>query len=905
MVETDSLLKAAAGGSVSTKASVVAEQPATPADGSGRMLSVDLREAGELNAMERLQAAVQTELGSPGLKVEIHDAQGLRIDSNAELCQAMKIPERVPLVAVPSGDSAQELAKQSEQLNDLRMQVAGECITMLETRLESLAVQLSQEREGRLRLDHRVGDIDRRLAVAEAGGGAASRQTSPQAVRTSPVGTRAGASRDRSNTTSPQKVKADAAAREEEIRELRQEMEACVSRTATLEDKWNTVATSKQSVEAMSGDLTAVADLHRVQVIKVTEKMAEMGKELTARVESLETLLSSHDKRISAAHLDMHAMTNKLDSLYNQQGQLSREASIYGQKLREHEDKLSAELEKLRSSMSKKLADAETMVFAAVQERLGKLTDKLQNPAMDDVLAADGVKLLTPAGKPHGSPVRCSSFSPGRHGPSDAAVVRSVASPSAADTPQLHILGDQDNINSSIDVSPGAVSAVLPRSLVGDGSALAETLMPARRTQSPKQQRSARSGSPKQRQPHPFAKIDQIIASGREALKNQRKTSPPGSAAKIGTSGLSVAPSRERSSPSPSGRAARPSPLPFNEADFERQPVVMEVDERGSAQLVAPRFAGFDDSSVAAEAAGAGYDPNDVVAVVVTADSSDLAQDRSRAVVSATSDPSGQPVRASSEVRADRPAAQASGAPLVRARLGTLAQASRALASNHGSAVALPGRPLINRAVSASGEQPAELSFQSASAPASASRDPRPPVTAAGYVSAPSSAVAVASPGIPLTAPPPSPMPLTAVPPSSVWPASVRGSASPVRLRQDAVAGHAPPPMMRFPSAGTPEKWIEAARPATSRPAVSPAPIAKALLFAGAPLLDPSQAPPGGWSMQLQPAGAMSNASPGLRAAISPIRRVASATALLPGRATAPVQAPSLAQRIGFDGRIV
>lgn len=111
--------------------------------GGGRLISVDLWNPSQQTVYERVRSAVEAALPS-NPSVDITDALGAPINSNADLCKAIVAIERMPLRATPaisyaSSETEAALSRGIQELHGLHTEVFGDRLTAIEHAAESAA----------------------------------------------------------------------------------------------------------------------------------------------------------------------------------------------------------------------------------------------------------------------------------------------------------------------------------------------------------------------------------------------------------------------------------------------------------------------------------------------------------------------------------------------------------------------------------------------------------------------------------------------------------------------------------------------------------------------------------------------------------------------------------------------
>lgn len=193
---------------------------------------------GDLLGVERLCEVVRRSLGPDGIRVELQDAHGRPIRSSAELGEAVaRSSGRTALRAVPSEATARLVAQRSEELRDLRLQYLDERLGHLEHRVETAIPQIVKE-QCASRLD------------AESWDGEAAAQMQPLCVWRQDDEHEPGVGFELGPEAALQQIEA--------------------------------------RLRHFTGEVVAMCDLNRQQLVKVTEGMTELGKELSFRLEKLE-----------------------------------------------------------------------------------------------------------------------------------------------------------------------------------------------------------------------------------------------------------------------------------------------------------------------------------------------------------------------------------------------------------------------------------------------------------------------------------------------------------------------------------------------------------------------------------------------------------------------------------------
>jgi len=341
-------------------------------DSDGHLVSVDLWSPSTLTLLERVQGAVHQELGSTGLSADIVDAQGLPVTTNAELCRAMVCSDRTPLQAIPSKASTELINQYSEELQDLRAQVVKERLVSLERKLETAIAEVAQERAAR---ETSITSISERLeAIADLVGKVAS-DCAEQVVDCAKLERQALEGNGNG-----------------EIARLRQETQACEDRAKTVEARCEAlisaqVASAREhesAIRTVSGDVMAVCEAHRQQILKVTEGMTELGRELSYRVERLEA--------------DAASMSHQVVDLKTGRASDAKRLDDQDEKIRAHAIETRAQGQQLSTALDaalRRLGETEASVLNTVVERLSTLADRLRD-AEEEHVAAELANLLAP-----------------------------------------------------------------------------------------------------------------------------------------------------------------------------------------------------------------------------------------------------------------------------------------------------------------------------------------------------------------------------------------------------------------------------------------------------------------------------------------------------------------------------
>lgn len=236
-----------------------------------QLVSVDLKAPTSLTLLEHVQTSVKGRLGVDSLGVDIVDAHDVPIKSNIELCQALVNKDRMPLKALPSQATEENLERHAEELYELRAQVLGERLASLEhrmasyesdgpaplsERLEALAECMSQERS--TREDASAAFAEKLEAVAELVERVASDAIAPLAGTRALVDTTALADSGGIDT------------HEQDV--------------ATMFDEPSLrPSTCAAALRAVYSDISAVRETQRQQIVKVAEGTRQLGQELPRR----------------------------------------------------------------------------------------------------------------------------------------------------------------------------------------------------------------------------------------------------------------------------------------------------------------------------------------------------------------------------------------------------------------------------------------------------------------------------------------------------------------------------------------------------------------------------------------------------------------------------------------------
>jgi len=248
----------------------------------------------------------------------------------------------------------------------------------------------------------------------------------------------------------------------EALAQLREEARVCEDRAERAERRCEALASAQAAsaqdheaaIRAVSGDVAAVCNAHRQQILKISEAMTELGRDLSSRLERLEAEMAAQRQRIAdltsgkalqaavgasgvrpngemrplgtgVPLLEAGAMADAgpedteglmggdLRTLLREQGQQlqahERELREHGDSLRAHSDELRAQGGELReqcqqlsiavSSALRRVSDCETCVFNAVIDRLRALAERgcSTNDEMDGIAIA---ALLAPVAEP-------------------------------------------------------------------------------------------------------------------------------------------------------------------------------------------------------------------------------------------------------------------------------------------------------------------------------------------------------------------------------------------------------------------------------------------------------------------------------------------------------------------------
>mmetsp|Transcript_60399 Transcript_60399/g.112125 ORF Transcript_60399/g.112125 Transcript_60399/m.112125 type:complete len:794 (-) Transcript_60399:195-2576(-) len=302
--------------------------------------------------LEHLRTAVKGQLATDDVQIDLADARGMRIQSNSELYQAIAAKDRMPLKAVPSDSSTELTAHGAEQLHELRTQVVNERVTALERRIDVVAEEVAAELQAfraqlrgvcagavggipgaeEARLDCLAAEFatEQRLREEVANKVDGMLQIMVALARKSHLGsqwttklaflceglTLNGIS-DSLGHQEPAEEPAgwsegvlDAATKADlsaELQSIRGEVMACQRGALGFHDELAAMFTS------LSADVASTKELHKQQLLRVTEGLNQLGRTFGKRLDAAENHSAAQDQRLVDLDVARSVLTQQLD----------------------------------------------------------------------------------------------------------------------------------------------------------------------------------------------------------------------------------------------------------------------------------------------------------------------------------------------------------------------------------------------------------------------------------------------------------------------------------------------------------------------------------------------------------------------------------------------------------------
>lgn len=135
----------------------------------GQLLKVDIGEFSVHSLLERVHMAVEKEMKVEGIGVELVDAQGRKVQTDADLGRVIGSRRRMPLRAVPSASSIEHVDTCMKELQTLRANAfLRDRLGKLEQKVETLTAEVLTEQSLRERLATRLDRLDALVGAVAA-----------------------------------------------------------------------------------------------------------------------------------------------------------------------------------------------------------------------------------------------------------------------------------------------------------------------------------------------------------------------------------------------------------------------------------------------------------------------------------------------------------------------------------------------------------------------------------------------------------------------------------------------------------------------------------------------------------------------------------------------------------------
>lgn len=177
------------------------------------------------------------------------------------------------------------------------------------------------------------------------------------------------------------------------IAELKDQLEACASRTMHLEGRCDAFIAAqadseehKQALQSVADDVAKASDTHKQQFLKVTDGVNSIGSELRLRLDGLAREVAEHTGSLEGLHGEQVATSSRLDEHDGILHSLAEELNLKGECFTQG-----------IAAAVKRIDDVEKSILGSVVGRLGTLADSIRKAEHPNVGSGrlQGSKLST------------------------------------------------------------------------------------------------------------------------------------------------------------------------------------------------------------------------------------------------------------------------------------------------------------------------------------------------------------------------------------------------------------------------------------------------------------------------------------------------------------------------------